>query len=57
MRVRSWYRRAFSIAIADCAAIPSTIRSSSAENIPGSGWPKNSPPATSPSLVITGTAR
>ena len=57
MRVRSWYRRAFSIAIADCAAIPATIRSSSSENIPASGWPKNRPPSTSPVEATTGTAR
>ena len=49
--------RALSIATAACAAMPTTNRSARSLNTPGEGWPKNSPPMTSPDLEITGTAR
>ena len=49
--------RALSIATAACAAMPTTNRSARSLNTPGEGWPKNSPPMTSPDREITGTAR
>ena len=56
-RWRAWNSRALSIAIAACAAMPATMRSARSLKTPGSAWPKNSPPSTSPEREITGTAR
>ena len=51
------YRRALSIAVAACAAMPSTMRSVRSVNLPASEWPKNRPPSTSPDRETTDTAR
>ncbi len=51
------YNRALSIAIAACAASPTTVSSCRCVNISGSGCAKKSPPRTSPERETTGTAR
>ena len=38
-------------------AMPATRRSARSVNMPGSAWPKKSPPCTSPARATTGTAR
>ena len=40
------------MATAACAAMPTTSRSVRSVNTPGSGWPKKSPPITSPERAI-----
>ena len=45
------------MATAAWAAIPSASRSSTTVKRAGSGWPKNSPPSTSPRADCTGTAK
>ena len=42
------YSRALSMAMPACAATPTTRRSARSVKTSGSGWPKNSPPITSP---------
>jgi hypothetical protein len=55
--LRSLVQARIVMAMAACAAIPTRRRSDRLVKMPGCGWPKNSPPSTSPERDTTGAAR